>query len=207
MGRVGEHDVVFGRRTGHEQVTFCHDRSPGCGRSSPSTRRRSGRRSAAPASTPTRARPPRSPTCSTCRRAMAYKNALAGLAHGGGKAVIIGDPATDKSPALLRAYGRFVQGLGGRYITACDVGTYVAGHGRRRREVRLRHRAQRGTRRRRATPACSRRSACTRACSPRHEHRWGADSLDGRRIGVAGVGKVGTPPHRARPRRRRRRSS
>ena len=58
-------------------------------------------------------------------RAMSYKNALAGLDHGGGKAVIIGDPATDKSEALLRAYGRFVQSLGGRYVTACDVGTYV----------------------------------------------------------------------------------
>ena len=57
---------------------------------------------------------------------MAYKNAVAGLPHGGGKAVIIGDPATDKTPELLRAYGRFVQSLGGRYITACDVGTYVA---------------------------------------------------------------------------------
>ena len=63
-------------------------------------------------------------------RGMSYKNALAGLDLGGGKAVIIGDPAPraeggDKSEALLRAYGRFVQSLGGRYITACDVGTYV----------------------------------------------------------------------------------
>ena len=58
-------------------------------------------------------------------RGMAYKNALAGLDHGGGKAVIWGDPGTDKSEALLRAYGRFVQSLGGRYVTACDVGTYV----------------------------------------------------------------------------------
>src|ERR1700751_3676594 len=57
-------------------------------------------------------------------RAMAYKNAMAGLDLGGGKAVIIGDPRQDKSEALLRAYGRFVQSLGGRYITACDVGTY-----------------------------------------------------------------------------------
>ena len=57
-------------------------------------------------------------------RAMAYKNALAGLDLGGGKAVIIGDPRRDKSEALLRAYGRFVQSLGGRYITACDIGTY-----------------------------------------------------------------------------------
>ncbi len=55
---------------------------------------------------------------------MAYKNALAGLDLGGGKAVIIGDPAQLKSEALLRAYGRFVESLNGRYITACDIGTY-----------------------------------------------------------------------------------
>src|SRR3954469_17636454 len=58
-------------------------------------------------------------------KAMAYKNALAGLDHGGGKAVIWGDPDRDKSEPLLRAYGRFVASLGGRYYTACDVGTYV----------------------------------------------------------------------------------
>src|SRR5262249_61735044 len=57
-------------------------------------------------------------------RAMAYKAACAGLDLGGGKAVIIGDPRRDKTEALLRAYGRFVQSLGGRYITACDIGTY-----------------------------------------------------------------------------------
>ena len=56
---------------------------------------------------------------------MAYKNALAGLDHGGGKAVIWGDPEQIKSEALLRAYGRFVESLSGRYYTACDVGTYV----------------------------------------------------------------------------------
>ena len=56
-------------------------------------------------------------------KAMAYKNSLAGLDHGGGKAVIIGDPATVKTEQLLRAYGRFLRGLAGRYITACDVGT------------------------------------------------------------------------------------
>src|SRR5499427_3247254 len=58
-------------------------------------------------------------------RAMAYKAACAGLDLGGGKAVIIGDPSVDKTEALLRAYGRAVQSLGGRYYTACDVGTYV----------------------------------------------------------------------------------
>ena len=57
-------------------------------------------------------------------RGMAYKAALAGLDLGGGKAVIIGDPAEHKTEALLRAYGRFVQSLNGRYYTACDVGTY-----------------------------------------------------------------------------------
>jgi valine dehydrogenase (NAD+) len=57
-------------------------------------------------------------------RAMAYKNALADLDLGGGKAVIIGDPAKLKTEALLRAYGRFVESLGGRYVTACDIGTY-----------------------------------------------------------------------------------
>ena len=82
-------------------------------------------------------------------RAMAYKNALAGLDHGGGKAVIIGDPAVDKTEALLRAYGRFVQSLGGRYVTACDVGTYVADMDVVARECPVRHRPLRGRRRRR----------------------------------------------------------
>lgn len=55
-------------------------------------------------------------------RGMTYKNALAGLNHGGGKAVIVGDPAGDKSEALMRSFGRFLDSLGGRYITAEDVG-------------------------------------------------------------------------------------
>lgn len=56
-------------------------------------------------------------------RAMTYKAAVAGLDLGGGKAVVVGDPATLKSEALLRAYGRIVESLNGRYVTACDVGT------------------------------------------------------------------------------------
>ncbi len=58
-------------------------------------------------------------------RGMTYKNAVAGLNLGGGKAVIIGDPAKDKSEALFRAFGRFVNSLNGRYITAEDVGIDV----------------------------------------------------------------------------------
>jgi valine dehydrogenase (NAD+) len=69
-------------------------------------------------------------------RAMTYKAACAGLDLGGGKAVIIGDPATVRSEALLRAFGRAVDWLGGRYITACDVGTTPRDMAIIRRETR-----------------------------------------------------------------------
>ncbi|RKD25600.1 leucine dehydrogenase [Ammoniphilus oxalaticus] len=59
-------------------------------------------------------------------RAMTYKAAASGLNLGGGKAVIIGDPNKDKSEELFRAFGRYIQGLNGRYITAEDVGTNEA---------------------------------------------------------------------------------
>lgn len=124
-------------------------------------------------------------------RAMAYKNALAGLDHGGGKAVIIGDPGTVKSEALLRAYGRFVQSLNGRYITACDIGTnsddmdiisrecsYVTG---------------------RTTPngGAGDSSVLTafgvfQGMRAAAAHAWGTPSLAGRAVGVEGVGKVGS---------------
>lgn len=58
-------------------------------------------------------------------KGMTYKAAVAGLNLGGGKAVIIGDPKKDKSEALFRSFGSFVDCLGGRYITAEDVGTDV----------------------------------------------------------------------------------
>jgi len=58
-------------------------------------------------------------------RAMTYKSTAAGLNMGGGKAVIIGDPKTDKSEALFRAFGRFVESLKGRFITGEDVGIDV----------------------------------------------------------------------------------
>lgn len=58
-------------------------------------------------------------------KGMTYKNAAAGLNLGGGKAVIIGDARKDKNEAMFRAFGRYIQGLNGRYITAEDVGTTV----------------------------------------------------------------------------------
>lgn len=59
-------------------------------------------------------------------RGMTYKNAAAGLNLGGGKTVIIGDPRKDKNDEMFRAFGRYIEGLNGRYITAEDVGTTEA---------------------------------------------------------------------------------
>lgn len=58
-------------------------------------------------------------------KGMSYKAAAAGLNLGGGKAVIIGDPKTQKTEGLFRAFGQYVNSLNGRYITAEDVGTSV----------------------------------------------------------------------------------
>ena len=123
-------------------------------------------------------------------RAMAYKNALAGLDLGGGKAVIIGDPQQDKSEALLRAYGRFVQSLGGRYITACDIGTYSEDMDIVARECRY---VTGRTVRNGGSGDSSILTAVgvfqgMRAAA---EHLWGGASLEGRLVGVEGVGKVG----------------
>jgi len=123
-------------------------------------------------------------------RGMTYKAALAGLDLGGGKAVIIGDPATDKTEALLRSYGRFVQSLGGRYITACDVGTYVPDMDVVARECDY------ATGRSLEHGGSGDSSVLTaygvfegmRAAAA---HAWGSPTLRGRRVGVAGVGKVG----------------
>jgi valine dehydrogenase (NAD+) len=123
-------------------------------------------------------------------RAMAYKNALAGLDLGGGKAVIIGDPATAKSEPLLRAYGRFVQSLGGRYFTACDVGTYSEDMDLIARECDY------VTGRTEAHGGAGDSSVLTaygvfQGMRAAARHVWGGDSLRGRRVGVEGVGKVG----------------
>jgi len=58
-------------------------------------------------------------------RGMSHKNAVAGLKLGGGKAVIMGNSRTDKSEALFRALGRMIDSLGGKYISAEDVGISV----------------------------------------------------------------------------------
>jgi valine dehydrogenase (NAD+) len=121
---------------------------------------------------------------------MSYKAALAGLDLGGGKAVIIGDPATLKSEALLRAYGRFVQSLHGRYLTACDVGTYSEDMDVIARECDF------VTGRTVAHGGAGDSSVLTaygvfQGMRAAAETVWGTPSLGGRTVGVAGVGKVG----------------
>jgi valine dehydrogenase (NAD+) len=123
-------------------------------------------------------------------RGMSYKNALAGIDHGGGKAVVIGDPSRDKTEALLLAYGRFVASLGGRYVTACDVGTYVA-------DMDVVSRTNRWTTGRSPENGGAGDSSVLTAFGvfqgmrAAAQARWGAPTLRGRRVGVSGIGKVG----------------
>jgi valine dehydrogenase (NAD+) len=175
---------------GHEQVVFCHDAPTGLRAIIALSSTALG-----PGLGGTRFHPYPSTAAALAdvldlSRAMTYKNALAGLDHGGGKAVIIGHPLTDKTEALLRAYGRFVASLGGRYVTACDVGTYVADMDVVARECRW------VTGRSEAAGGAGDSSVLT-ALGVFHGMRagslvrWGTDSLAGRVVGIAGVGKVG----------------
>jgi valine dehydrogenase (NAD+) len=123
-------------------------------------------------------------------RAMAYKNALAGLDLGGGKAVIIGDPAELKSEVLLRAYGRFIESLHGRYITACDIGTYSEDM-----DIVARESAY-VTGRTVPNGGAGDSSVLTafgvfQGMRASAEHLWGNTSLGGKTVGIEGVGKVG----------------
>ncbi|GAA1359333.1 Leu/Phe/Val dehydrogenase [Streptomyces beijiangensis] len=123
-------------------------------------------------------------------RGMSYKNAMAGLDHGGGKAVIIGDPDLIKTEELLLAYGRFVASLGGRYVTACDVGTYVADMDVVARECRW------TTGRSPENGGAGDSSVLTafgvfQGMRASAQHLWGDPTLRGRKVGIAGVGKVG----------------
>jgi valine dehydrogenase (NAD+) len=123
-------------------------------------------------------------------RTMAYKASLAGLDLGGGKAVIIGDPAELKTEALLRSYGRFVQSLHGRYYTACDVGTSPPDMDHISRECDY------VTGRTVARGGAGDSSVLTaygvfQGMRAAAEVAWGSASLSGRTVGVSGVGKVG----------------
>lgn len=187
---MGVFSVTGLEDTSHEQVVFCQDKQTGL-------RAIIGIYSTAlgPALGGTRFHPYPSEAAAVhdlleLSRAMAYKNSLAGLDLGGGKAVIWGDPEQLKTEALLRAYGRFVESLSGRYITACDVGTYVADMDIVARETRW------VTGRSEEHGGAGDSSVLTawgvyQGMRAAAEHAWGTPSLAGRRVGIAGLGKVG----------------
>jgi leucine dehydrogenase len=122
-------------------------------------------------------------------RGMTYKAAVSGLNLGGGKAVIIGDSATQKNELLFRTFGKFIDGLGGRYITAEDVGTDV----RDMEFVRMETKYVTGISK--ALGGSGDPSPVTsygvfvgmKACAGTV---WGNDSLRGRKIAVQGAGHV-----------------
>jgi leucine dehydrogenase len=123
-------------------------------------------------------------------KGMTLKSAAAGLDLGGGKAVIIGDPATLRSEALIRAYGRVIDSLGGRYVTAADVGTTTDDMVLIAEEtpwVSGLPFSQGGSGD--PSPATARGvMASFRAIG---ERLWRSTDLAGRRVAVQGVGKVG----------------
>jgi leucine dehydrogenase len=173
---------------GHETVVFCHDAESGL--------------KAIIAIHNTR----RGPAVGGCRmwpyateeealtdalrlaRGMTYKNALADLDFGGGKSVIIGDPQHDKSEPLFRAMGRFVEGLGGRYIIAEDVGTSVEDA----EIMELETGFVAGTRAGGAgDPSPSTAYGVFMGIRAAAAHKLGRNSLDGLRVAVQGLGHVG----------------
>ncbi|WP_409251300.1 branched-chain amino acid dehydrogenase [Bacillus sp. SCS-153A] len=122
-------------------------------------------------------------------KGMTYKNAAAGLNLGGGKTVIIGDPRKDKNEEMFRAFGRFIQGLNGRYITAEDVGTTVA-------DMDLIHEETNyvtgispafGSS---GNPSPVTAYGVYRGMKAAAKEAFGTDSLEGKTIAVQGVGNV-----------------
>ncbi|MCA1690957.1 MAG: Glu/Leu/Phe/Val dehydrogenase [Acidimicrobiales bacterium] len=176
---------------GYEQVVFCHDQSTGLRAIIAIHSTRLG-----PALGGTRFYPYASEDLALedvlrLARGMTYKASVAGLDLGGGKAVILGDPATHKAEGLLRAYGRFVEALGGRYVTAEDVGTTQADMDLIRRETT------------RVTgvsielggsgdPSAATAYGLLWAMKAVTARLWGDVSLDGKHVVVSGVGKVGS---------------
>lgn len=120
-------------------------------------------------------------------RGMSYKNSISGLNLGGGKAVIIGDHRTMKSEALFRRFGKFVEGLAGKYITAEDVGispidmTYV--------NMETNHVVGLPGKSGDPSPVTAHGTYMgMKACA---KQQFGSDSLSGKKIAVQGVGHVG----------------
>jgi valine dehydrogenase (NAD+) len=193
IGTVSGRVSVFSRLdvAGHEQVTFCHDRRLGLHAIIAIHSTVLG-----PAIGGTRFRLYASDDDALedvlrLSRAMTYKSAVAGLNLGGGKAVVLGDPTTDKSDALLRSYAGFVDRLGGRYLTAEDVGTTQADMDLIREVtpwVTGVSEAQGGS----GDPSPATAYGLLHAMRAAALHVWGDAALEGRHVAIAGTGKVGS---------------
>ncbi|AVX30480.1 leucine dehydrogenase [Carboxydocella thermautotrophica] len=120
-------------------------------------------------------------------RGMTYKAAAAGLNLGGGKTVIIGDPRKDKSEALFRAFGRYVESLNGRYITAEDVGTSVQDMEYVRMETRWVTGVASGS----GDPSPMTAFGVWKGMKAAVKEKFGTDSLSGMTVAVQGLGHVG----------------
>jgi leucine dehydrogenase len=120
-------------------------------------------------------------------RGMTYKNAVAGLNLGGGKAVIIADNATANREMIFRAHGRFVESLGGRYITAEDVGTSPADMD----YVHMETDYVAGLATKSGDPSPVTAHGVFRSIEASAKWRWGSPSLAGKTVAVQGIGHVG----------------
>src|SRR5688500_9312726 len=117
-------------------------------------------------------------------RGMTYKNAVAGLNLGGGKSVIIGDNKTTRRELIFRAHGRFVESLGGRYITAEDVGTST--HDMDFVHMDTNHVA--GLAGRSGDPSPVTAHGVFRSIQASAQYRWGSDDLEGKTVTLQGCG-------------------
>ena len=120
-------------------------------------------------------------------RGMTYKNAVAGLRLGGGKSIIIGDNKTTDREGLFRAHGRFVESLGGRYITAEDVGTST----RDMDYVHMETGHVAGLAGKSGDPSPVTAHGVFRAVQASANRRWGSDSLERKTVAIQGCGNVG----------------
>jgi len=120
-------------------------------------------------------------------RGMTYKNAAAGLNFGGAKAVVIGDPRKDKSEALFRALGRYIETLGGRYITAEDVGTTIEDMEYIRMETKYVAGLGEGSGDPSPITALGVFHGIRAAC----KEVFGTDDVAGRKVAIQGIGNVG----------------
>ncbi|MFN5324540.1 MAG: Glu/Leu/Phe/Val dehydrogenase dimerization domain-containing protein [Bacteroidota bacterium] len=189
---VAKQDTVFGPMStaGHEQVVFCHDHETGLkaiiaihntvlGPALGGTRMWKYNNEGEALQDVLR-----------LSRGMTFKAAISGLNLGGGKAVIIGDSKKDKSEPMFRRFGKFVNSLSGKYITAEDVGTSTKDMEYVRMETKhvtgLPESMGGG-----GDPSPVTAYGVYMGMKASAKHKWGHDGLNGKKVVVQGVGHVG----------------